>query len=79
MGTKTISLMDDAYDLLKMQKSRNESFSDVVRRLATMKRNIMEFAGALDISDNEAKEIKEVMVDLRKGSIKRTFERIKYI
>jgi predicted CopG family antitoxin len=35
MPTKTISLEDDAYQMLKRQKRRkNESFSDVVRRLA---------------------------------------------
>jgi len=68
--------MDDAYELLKSSKARDESFSDVIRKLATKKNNIMKFAGALSISDNEAKEIKNIIEDLRKGS-KRTFERIK--
>jgi len=76
MATKTISIMDDAYELLKSSKARDESFSDVIRKLATKKNNIMKFAGALSISDNEAKEIKNIIEDLRKGS-KRTFERIK--
>lgn len=31
--TKTISLSDDAYCLLKKHKRRGESFSDAVRRL----------------------------------------------
>ncbi|MFB6087992.1 MAG: antitoxin VapB family protein [Haloarculaceae archaeon] len=34
MGTKTISLADDAYEKLKRRKREGESFSDVVRRLA---------------------------------------------
>jgi predicted CopG family antitoxin len=34
MGTKTISLADDAYEKLKAHKREGESFSDVVRRLA---------------------------------------------
>ena len=34
MGTKTISLADDAYEKLKAEKREGESFSDVVRRLA---------------------------------------------
>lgn len=34
MGTKTISLADDAYEKLKSHKREGESFSDVVRRLA---------------------------------------------
>jgi len=33
MGTKTINLMDDAYEMLKRAKRKDESFSDVVRRL----------------------------------------------
>jgi predicted CopG family antitoxin len=32
--TKTISLSEDAYRLLKRHKRRGESFSDTVRRLA---------------------------------------------
>jgi len=31
MGTKTISLADDAYERLKERKREGESFSDVVR------------------------------------------------
>jgi predicted CopG family antitoxin len=34
VGTKTISLADDAYEKLKARKREEESFSDVVRRLA---------------------------------------------
>ena len=33
MGTKTISLAEDAYEKLKRHKREDESFSDVVRRL----------------------------------------------
>lgn len=33
MGTKTISLADDAYEQLRAEKREGESFSDVVRRL----------------------------------------------
>lgn len=34
MGSRTISLKDDVYDLLKSRKRADESFSDVVERLA---------------------------------------------
>lgn len=33
MGTKTVSLADDAYERLRAEKRDGESFSDVVRRL----------------------------------------------
>ena len=61
MGTKTISIMDDAYDLLNRNKSKNESFSDVIRKLATTKKDIMRFAGILNISSDEAEEIKGII------------------
>ncbi len=34
MGTKTISLSEEAYDRLKRRKREGESFNDVVNRLA---------------------------------------------
>ena len=48
MGTKTISLMDDAYDLLSRAKLPNESFSDTVRRITSPNESIMEFFGVWD-------------------------------
>lgn len=47
MGTKTISLADDAYQKLKAKKSEGESFSDVVRRLAGGV-ELAEYEGVLD-------------------------------
>lgn len=47
MGTKTISLADDAYEKLKARKREGESFSDVVRRLAGGV-TLAEYHGALD-------------------------------
>jgi len=47
MGTKTISLADDAYEQLKAAKREDESFSDAVRRLAPGVR-IAEYVGVLD-------------------------------
>ena len=46
MGTKTITIMEDAYNLLKAKKEINESFSDVIRReLDAPKKLLIEFAG----------------------------------
>jgi predicted CopG family antitoxin len=47
MGTKTISLADDAYEKLKRHKREGESFSDVVRRL-TGETTLSTYFGALD-------------------------------
>jgi predicted CopG family antitoxin len=46
MGTKTVSLSDDAYERLAAEKREGESFSDVVRRL-TEGVDISEFHGVL--------------------------------
>lgn len=47
MGTKTISLADDAYERLKAEKREGESFSDVVRRL-TNSVTLEDYYGTLD-------------------------------
>jgi predicted CopG family antitoxin len=46
MGTKTISLKEEAYRRLRALKRRGESFSDVVLRL-TARRPLSDFAGTL--------------------------------
>ena len=40
--TKTISLSDEAYKLLKSIKRNNESFSDVIKRLVGKKGKLVE-------------------------------------
>ncbi|WP_160132966.1 antitoxin VapB family protein [Halococcus salsus] len=47
MGTKTISLADDAYERLEAAKREGESFSDAVRRL-TPGIHLAEYVGILD-------------------------------
>ena len=76
MGTKTISIMDDAYDLLVKNKSKNESFSDVIRKLAK-KGDIMKFAGALSITNSEAEEMKKSILNLRKKGSKELIKKVK--
>lgn len=58
MSTKTITLAEDAYDRLLALKRERDSFSDVVRRLAT-RRSLTEFAGVL--SSNEAAQVEVVV------------------
>ena len=51
--------MEDAYELLLRNKAKNESFSQIIRRTMKKKKDIMEFAGTLDMGDDEAEEIKK--------------------
>ncbi len=72
MGTKTISIMDDAYELLKRNKSEDESFSDVIRAMAKRKGSILDCAGLWsDIGDKEAEEMVKAIKKTRKSTIKR--------
>jgi predicted CopG family antitoxin len=60
MSTHTVALDAEAYTALKAMKQRQESFSDVVKRLAKPRRSILEFAGAWkDIPDNDWKILRE--------------------
>ena len=47
MASRTISLSEDAYEVLLASKRPGESFSDVVRRLAR-RRSLTDLAGAVD-------------------------------
>lgn len=58
MGTKTISLADDAYEKLKARKREGESFSDVVRRLAGGV-TLAEYHGVL--GEHTAAELEEIV------------------
>ena len=68
MATKTISITEEAYERLKMQKAPRESFTDVINRISG-KRSIMELAGIL--SNAEAEQMKKHIQDMRARSRKR--------
>jgi predicted CopG family antitoxin len=51
---RNVALADDVYRTLKREKHKDESFSDVVRRLAARKPRITELFGALvDLPSDE--------------------------
>mgnify|MGYP006268421787 FL=1 len=51
---KNIAVADDVYDLLVKEKLGEESFSDVIRRLAARKPKLSEMFGALaDLPEEE--------------------------
>jgi predicted CopG family antitoxin len=69
MGTKNISISEEAYERLSALKKPNESFTEVVNRL-TKKRSILDLAGALN--EKEGDEIRREINELRKASSLRT-------
>ena len=63
MATKTISIREDVYDVLKTLKRDNESFSEVISKLTKTKRSdISEYFGAL----KESKLLDDIEEDCRK-------------
>lgn len=65
MGSKTISIDDDAYKILKSAKLPDESFSDVLKRLLSPGRpKLMEFAGLL--TEEEGERLEQFLREARK-------------
>jgi len=64
--TKVISLSDDAYSGLKTLKREGESFSDVVNRMVSGKKDIMEFAGKWPGGREELDRIERIIYEDRK-------------
>lgn len=61
MGTKTISLSDEAYTRLKSEKKEGESFSEVVTRL-TERKSLLEFAGAWkEAGEKKIEKVREII------------------
>ncbi len=65
MPTRTISITEEAYERLKMQKEKNESFTDVINRI-TGRRSIMELAGIL--SKGQAEKLEKHIRERRNAS-----------
>ena len=64
MSTKTVSLDEKAYELLKKRKEKGESFSDVVKKL-TKEKSLLEIAGIW-----EDGELRKNIEDTRKATEK---------
>lgn len=73
MGTKTISLADDAYDRLKAEKREGESFSDVVRRL-TKGVDMESYYGVLSTETGD--ELAAIVADRRRDRTETHHERV---
>ncbi|KKM83377.1 hypothetical protein LCGC14_1310050 [marine sediment metagenome] len=61
MASKTITITEEVYQLLKLIKKQDESFSELLRRLAMSVngQKLESFFGSWDLSDQEYKEIQE--------------------
>ena len=69
MGTKNISISDDAYQRLKALRKPGESFTDVIERM-THGVGILELVGAL--SKTEGLELEKRVKEMRRGNERRT-------
>ncbi len=77
MTSKTISVSEDAYDLLKKMKLKGESFTETIRRLVK-RRRLTDCAGLWsDVPQEEMKAIRENIDELRK-SAKESLEQDQY-
>ncbi len=76
MGSKNISISDEAYARLAALKGPNESFTDVVNRL-TGKNSLMELAGVLNEEDAEA--LRGAVAELRAASVTRVISMSKRV
>lgn len=65
MGTKTISIKDEAYERLRRLKREGESFTDLVNRL-TKKRSLLELPDLLD--KEKAEDLRDA---IKRGSKER--------
>ena len=65
-------MMEDAYRLLKSQKDKGESFSDVIRKVcANDPKSFLDYAGVLKITEQEAKGMHDTVASLRRHSTRK--------
>ena len=57
MGVKTITITEEAYRLLAREKTADESFSQVIKRLASERGSLRDSLGAWRMSTEEEAEI----------------------
>ena len=77
MASKTVALDEEAYEHLKRQKKGDESFNDVVKRLARPRRSISAFGGMWsDMSEQERASLDQTYANVR-GADRRRMEKIR--
>jgi predicted CopG family antitoxin len=58
MSTKTISITEDVYNMLVLEKEENESFSDVVSRLVKRRSKLSDSFGKWEMTDEQVQKFK---------------------
>jgi predicted CopG family antitoxin len=76
MATKTISISEEAYSILKGRKADTESFSEAIVRL-TGKKKLASFFGALSRESADALE-KEIMSSRKRHRVEHTKRVLQY-
>ena len=76
MATKTLTITEDAYDLLAQNKLENESFSQEIRRVLAkrQKKSLLDFFGIL--SKEEGQELIDDLEKIRNFNLKSLKERM---
>lgn len=64
MGTKTITVTEEAYQRLREMKQEGESFTDVVLRVTGSDRNVMKGFGSMKDVDGFRESVEEVRDEL---------------
>ena len=66
--TKTISITDEAYEVLRREKRDSESFTDVIIRLTKKKARLSDYAGIWkDIPESDLREAQAKLQTLWAG------------
>ena len=69
---RTIMVSDEVYEALKRLKRPGESFSDVIKRLISLKRGkLLELVGSKTITEEGAKLLEEYLRKMRKVDLER--------
>lgn len=77
---KTITIMNDAYEALKSKKGKEESFSDIIRRMCKEKKiDLKEWLGALKGGESRARTMNIEIMKERARMSKDIDERIKKV
>lgn len=72
MGSKSITISDDAYEYLKAMKREGESFSDVILSLRKRKEALLEHWGAF--VDEDLSGVERARQDLNDGFRERSHD-----